>query len=461
MRKIVELFSEALSSDKKDFTSGSIRRAIVLLSIPMILEMMMESLFAVVDVYFVGKISVDAVATIGLTESVVMLVFSLAIGLSTAATAVVARRIGENNPIGAREGAVQAIIIALFMSVLMGIGGAYFAEDILRLMGASDSVIASGSGYTKIIFGTNIVIVLLFLLNGIFRGAGDAVLSMRALWIANGLNIILDPLFIFGWGPIPAMGVEGAAIATSLGRGCGVLFQFYVLFKGVGQLKIALPHFKINWPLIQHLISIAAGGAAQFLIASASWIFLVRILSEFGSDVVAGYTFAIRMLLFTILPSWGLANAAATLVGQNLGAQKADRAAQSVWKTAGYNVVFLFTVSVIYFIWADEFMRFFTSEAAVIEAGVLCLRIVCAGYIFFAYGMVISQAFNGAGDTRTPTLINFVCFWLLEIPLAYVLALQLAWGPAGVYWAIAISESVLALTCVVLFRRGKWKTVEV
>ena len=461
MQKIIDLFTEALKGEEKEYTTGSIRRAIVLLSIPMILEMMMESLFAVVDVYFVGKVSVDAVATVGLTESVVMLVYSVAIGLSTAATAVVARRVGENNKKGAREAAVQAIMIGVVLSTVMGIIGAYFAEDILRLMGAEESVIATGVGYTRIIFGTNVVILLLFLLNGIFRGAGDASLAMRSLWLANGLNIILDPLLIFGFGPIPAMGVEGAAIATSIGRGCGVLFQLYILFRGSGIIKIAWRHFRVQWKIVYNLLDIALGGTLQFLIASASWIFLVRIISEFGSEVVAGYTFALRLIIFTILPSWGMANAAATLVGQNLGAQKPERAESSVWKTAYYNMIFLLVVSIIYFIWAESFMRFFTQEQVVIDVGVICLRIMCAGYVFFAYGMVISQAFNGAGDTRTPTLMNFVCFWLVEIPVAYLLALHWGWGPEGAFWAIAISETLLAIICIVLFRRGKWKLVKV
>lgn len=461
MQKIIDIFKEALSSEEKDFTSGSIRRAIVLLSIPLILEMLMESLFAIVDVYFVEKISVDAVVTIGLTESVLMLVFSMAVGLSTAATAMVARRIGEKDKEKAQLAAVQAIFLAVALALVTGVAGVYFAEDILRMMKASDSVVESGVGYTRIIFGSNVVIMLLFLLNGIFRGAGDTALSMRTLWLANGLNIILDPIFIFGFGPIPAMGIEGAAIATTIGRGAGVLFQLYMLFKGVGVVKIAARHFRANWGIIKNLANIAATGSLQFAIGSLSWGFMVWIIAGFGNDVVAGYTIAIRILIFTILPAWGIANAAATLVGQNLGAGEPERAEQSVWKTAFYNLIFLFSVSIIYFIWAENLMGLFTNEAPVIEAGVLCLRIICAGYLFFAYGMVISQAFNGAGDTRTPTWINFVCFWLVEIPLAYTLALTLGWGPAGAYWAIAISETLLAVICIVLFRRGKWKLVKV
>ncbi len=461
MSRIIDFFREALNSEEKEYTSGSIRRAIFLLSIPMILEMLMESLFAVVDAYFVGKISVEAVATVGLTESVVMLIYSVAIGLSTAATAVVARRVGAKNKEGANQAAVQAIMIGVVMAIVMGALGSYFAEDILRLMGAEEAVITTGVGYTRIIFGTNIVIILLFLLNGIFRGAGDANMAMRSLWLANGLNIILDPILIFGWGPFPELGVEGAAVATSIGRGAGVLFQLYILFRGLGILKVKVSDFKANWTIIKNLINIAAGGAGQYIIASASWIFLVRIIAQFGSEEVAGYTFGLRLIIFTVMPSWGMANAAATLVGQNLGAKKPERAEASVWQTSLYNAVFLLFISIIYFIWADYFLAFFTDNPKVIEAGVLCIRILCASYVFFSFGMIISQAFNGAGDTRTPTWINFVCFWLVEIPLAYFLALGLEWGPAGAYWAIAVSETLLGIILIIIFRQGKWKKVEV
>lgn len=461
MRKIFRIFIEAIKGTEKNFTSGSIRRAIVLLSIPMILEMVMESLFAVVDVFFVSKISVDAVATVGLTESVITLVYSLAIGLSMAATAMVARRIGEKKPDEAAQASIQAIILAIFISIIIGISGAYFAEDILRLMGGSEELIASGVGYTRIIFGTNIVITLLFLLNGIFRGAGDASLAMRSLWLANGINIILDPLFIFGIGPFPELGVQGAAVATSIGRGVGVMYQIYLLTSGKGVISLAKKHLTIQVETIKRLANVAATGAGQFLIASASWIFLMRIIALFGSESVAGYTIAIRLIIFTILPSWGLANAGATLVGQNLGAGQPDRAESSVWKAAYYNMLFLLSVSIIYFVLASPLIQIFTDIPAVIDAGVLSLKIFCVGYVFFAYGMVISQAFNGAGDTRTPTIINFICFWMIEIPLGYFLAVNLDWQLAGVCWAVAIAETIMAILCIVVFRQGKWKTVEI
>jgi putative MATE family efflux protein len=461
MEKIWQIFREALRGEEKNYTSGSINRAIVLLSIPMILEMVMESLFALVDAFFVAKVSVDAVATVGLTESVVTLVYSVAMGLSMAATAMVARRIGEGKQEEASHAAAQAIFLAMATSAVFGIAGIFFAEDILRLMGGSESLIASGAGYTRIMLGTNIVITFLFLLNGIFRGAGDASLAMRSLWLANGINIVLDPLLIFGIGPFPEMGVQGAAVATVIGRGIGVAFQLYILFKGSGVIKLARRHFRLQWEIIARLSNVAATGAGQFLIASASWIFLMRIIALFGSQAVAGYTIAIRLLIFTILPSWGLANAAATLVGQNLGAGKPDRAETSVWRSAYYNMIFLLSVSVIYFAAAHPLLMFFNDDPVVIEAGVLSIRIICTGYIFFAYGMVLSQAFNGAGDTRTPTIVNLICFWMLEIPLGYILAVSLQWELAGVCAAIAISETVMAIMLIFIFRRGTWKTVEI
>jgi putative MATE family efflux protein len=456
-----QLIREALDGTEKSFTTGSIDRAIVLLSIPMVLEMIMESLFAVVDVFFVAKVGVDAVATVGLTESVITLIYSLAIGLSMAATAVVARRIGARKRDAASWAAVQALWIGIILSLVIGLFGVVFAEEILLMMGASESVVATGVDYTRILLGTNIVIFLLFLLNAVFRGAGDAAVAMRVLWLANGLNIVLDPLFIFGWGPFPEMGVTGAAVATSIGRGIGVLFQLYILFRGGSVIRILRRHMRLRWDIIKKLLGVAAGGAGQFLVASASWIFLMRIIALFGSEVVAGYTIALRLVVFTLLPSWGIANAAATLVGQNLGAGQPERAERSVWRTAYFNMVFLLMVSVLFFAAAPYFIAFFTDETAVIDAGTLCLRILAVGYVFFSYGMVVSQAFNGAGDTKTPTLINFVCFWLLEIPLSYALAVWLGWGPAGVYASIAFSETMLAVAAIILFRRGKWKTVEV
>jgi putative MATE family efflux protein len=459
MKKVIRIFSEAFSGQEKDYTSGSINRAIILLSIPMILEMVMESLFAVADVFFVSRLGVDAVATVGLTESVVTLVYAIAVGMSMAATAMVARRVGEGQRDKAAAAAAQAILITIGLSLVISVAGILFAEDILRLMGASPTVIAEGVGYTRIMLGSNLVIMLLFLLNGIFRGAGDAAIAMRSLWIANIINIILDPLFIFGIWFFPEMGVQGAAVATTIGRSIGVGYQLYKLFGKGGIIQLRWQHFGIEPTTIRRLAKIGATGAGQFLIGSASWIVLMRIIAKFGSEAVAGYTIAIRLIIFTILPSWGVANAAATLVGQNLGAGQPKRAEQSVWRSAFINMLFLLSVSVVYFAFAPSIINFFEPEPAVLEAGVLSLRIICLGYIFFAYGMVVSQAFNGAGDTRTPTIINFFCFWVMEIPLSYLLAVQLGWGLAGVCWAIAASESALAIIAVIVFRRGRWKSV--
>jgi putative MATE family efflux protein len=383
MSRIFRIIKAAIQGKEKNFTSGSINRAIVYLSIPMILEMIMESLFAVVDVFFVSQVSVDAVSTVGLTESVITLVYSIAIGLSMAATAIVARRIGEKNAEGASRSAVQAILIGVSISVVIGVTGFIFAADILRMMGGSEELIAEGVGYTQVAFATNVVIMLLFLLNGIFRGAGDASLAMASLWVANIINIILDPMFIFGIGPFPELGVMGAAVATSIGRGLGVVFQLVILLRGWGIIKIAARYWRPNWQLIKKMVKIGSSGTMQFLISSASWIFLMRIIAIFGSEAIAGYTISIRLIIFTILPAWGLANAAATLVGQNLGAGKPERAEQSVWKAAFYNMLFLLSVSIVFFTFARPLMSFFTDVPTVIDAGVLSLRIICVGYVFF------------------------------------------------------------------------------
>ncbi|MFN7115375.1 MAG: MATE family efflux transporter [Saprospiraceae bacterium] len=461
MSKVIEILREAINGEEKEYTSGSINRAIVLLSIPMILEMVMESLFAVVDVYFVSKISVDAVATVGLTESVLTLIYSVAIGMSTAATAMVARRVGEQKPEEASVAAMQSIFLAIGLSVLIGVPGFIFADDILRFMGGSEQLIAAGVGYTRIALGSNIVVMLLFLLNGVFRGAGDAAIAMRVLWIANGINIVLDPLLIFGIGPFPEMGVEGAAMATMIGRGTGVLLQIYYLIKGTGVIKLAKRHLVIVWDVIARLLSVGWTGTLQFLIMSASWIFLIRIISEFGSDAVAGYTVAIRVIMFTTLPSWGLSNAAATLVGQNLGAGEPERAETSVWRASYYNMLFLLILSIGLMIGAQPIIELFTTAPKVVEAGVMGLRILCSGYVLWAYGSVVMQALNGAGDTRTPTIINLICFWALEIPLGYILAVWLGWGLAGVCAAVVISESVWAVMGIVVFRQGRWKKVQI
>lgn len=462
LRSFVRLFIQALKGDTQDYTSGSIDKAIILLSIPMILEMSMESLFAVIDVYFVSRLNDnDAVATVGLTESVLTLIYSLAMGLSMGATAMVARRVGEKNIKAAQVAAMQAIYIGIGLSVLITAVGIFFSEDILRIMGASEALIEKNSGYTRWMFTGNITIMLLFLINGVFRGAGDASIAMRALLLANGLNIILDPIFIFGLGPIPGFGVEGAAIATNIGRGTGVLFQLYYLFNGKSLIKLHRANIEIVWNIIGRLIRVSAGGTGQFLIGSASWIFLVRILSDFGSVAVAGYTIAIRVIVFAILPAWGMANAAATLVGQNLGAGQPDRAEKSVWRTAFFNMLFLAFITLVFFTMAGPIIGLFTTDPEVLEKGIMCLKIVSVGYIFYAYGMVVGQSFNGAGDTRTPTLISFCGFWLFQIPVAYALANWLDAGTTGVFSAIPVAESLMAVASIIIFRQGKWKATKI
>ncbi len=461
LKKIFKVIITALKGEEKEFTKGSINRAIILLSIPMIAEMLMESLFAVVDVFFVSRVSVNAVATIGLTESVLMIIYSLAVGLSMAVTAVVARRIGEKDPKRAGNAAFQAMLIAVAIGLGLGIPGFIFADSILTLMGGEPDLIKEGVGYTRIMYAGNLSIILIFLINAIFRGAGDASIAMRSLWLANGLNIILDPIFIFGWGPIPAFGVEGAAIATTTGRSVGVLYQLYHLFNGKSIIKLGWENIVVRWKTIKELLIISGGGIGQFLIESASWIFLVRVVSLFGSEALAGYTIAFRIIVFTLLPSWGMANAAATLVGQNLGAGSPDRAETSVWRTALWNTIFLVVIAAIFFTFADPIFRIFGAEGMVKTTGINALRIICFGYIFFAYGMVVGQAFNGSGDTKTPMYISFVVFWLIQIPLAYVLSVNLGWESNGVFFCIAFAHSLYAIVAIVLFRRGKWKTVQV
>ncbi|MEQ9443209.1 MAG: MATE family efflux transporter [Cyclobacteriaceae bacterium] len=451
----------ALKGSETNFTSGSIRRAIFLLSVPMILEMVMESLFAVVDVFFVGRVGTNAVATVGLTESVLTIIYSVAIGLSMATTALVARRVGEKNHHKAGDAAFQAIALSVLFSLIIGVCGSVFAREILEFMGGEPQLVEDGFLYTRIMFLGNISIMLLFLINGIFRGAGDASLAMKSLWLANGLNIVLDPIFIFGFGPIPEFGVAGAAIATTLGRTVGVLFQLYHLFGGKTIVKIGWDNMVIRAKTLVNLLKLASEGIGQFLVESASWIFLVRIISLFGSEALAGYTIAIRIIIFSILPSWGLSNAAATLVGQNLGADQPLRAEQSVWKTAYYNFLFLVVLSLVFYGGAPAFVGIFSDDPAVIGHGVESLRIICLGYVFLSYGMVVAQSFNGAGDTRTPLIINVFCYWLVQIPLAYVLAVWLDMGSRGVYIAIALTFSIAAVLSVLLFQRGKWKLVKV
>ncbi|WP_127138861.1 MATE family efflux transporter [Flagellimonas oceanensis] len=460
-KKFIQYFWIAISGKETEFTSGSIRKAIFMLSIPMILEMLMESIFALVDIAYVSKVSVNAVATIGLTESVITLVYALAIGLSMAATAVVARRIGEKDVDGARIAAIQAISLGVVISITIGIIGIIYAKDILALMGAEPDLIADGYGYTQFLIGGNITVVLLFLINAIFRGAGNASIAMWALVLSNGLNIILDPMFIFGFGPIPEMGVKGAAVATNIGRGTAVLFQLGILFFGWGKIKLAAKDLVLNLKVMLNLIKVSLGGIAQFLIGTSSWIFLMRIMSEFGSEVLAGYTIAIRVMMFTLMPSWGMSNAAATLVGQNLGAKQPDRAEQSVWKTGKYNAYFMGTVSLGYLIFANTIISWFNTTPEVVKSGALCLQVIAIGYIFYAYGMVVTQAFNGAGDTRTPTKINLISFWFFQLPLAYISALVLGWGATGVFIAITLAEVMLAVLAMIWFKKGKWKKVQV
>jgi putative MATE family efflux protein len=461
IKRYVQYLQTALTGKEQSFTTGSIRKAIFMLSVPMILEMLMESTFALVDMVFVSRVSTNAIATVVLTESVITLIYAVAIGLSMAATAIVARRIGEKDPEGASKTAVQVIILGTIVAALIGIMGVIFPKEILGLMGGEADLIAEGYGYTRVLLGGSITVVLLFLINAIFRGAGDASIAMWMLVISNGLNIILDPMFIFGFGPIPAYGVEGAAIATTIGRGIAVVGQLMVLFFGWSRIKVTLSDIVFRADIMWNLIKVSMGGIGQFLIATSSWVFLTRIMSEFGSAVLAGYGISIRVIMFTMMPAWGMSNAAATLVGQNLGAKQPERAERSVWTTGKYNAIFMVIISVIYLLFAKTIVGLFKDDPAVIEAGALSLQVIAAGYVFYAYGMVLVQSFNGAGDTKTPTIINFFCFWLFQLPLAYLLALELEWGPLGVYLAISIAEALIAVVSMWWFKKGRWKLVQV
>jgi putative MATE family efflux protein len=447
---------ESIRGSHQDYTTGSLNRSIVLLAIPMVLEMVLESLFAVVDVFWVSRLGADAIATVGLTESIVTLVFAVALGLGMSTTAMVARRIGEKDHDGAAVSAVQAIFLGLIASVAMGLPFFLLAPHLLKLMGASPSIIAGGANYVRIALGGSGVIMMLFLNNAIFRGAGDAAIAMRLLWVSNILNLVFDPIFIFGLGPFPKMGVTGAALATFSGRGIGVLYQFYRLGKGTERLRILGRHLRVEGEVLWRLVRVSITGILQFLIGQSSWIGLVRIVSLFGAPALAGYTIAIRVIIFAILPSWGLSNAAATLVGQNLGAGHPDRARNAVWRTGFWNMVFLGSVGVVFIAFAPWIIGLFTHDPAVVPTAVHCLRIFSCGNIFFAYGMVLMQAFNGAGDTLTPTYINLVCFWILEIPLAWWLAMHTAMRVNGVFVAIVVADVFVVAISLVLFRRGKW-----
>ena len=427
----------------------------------MTLEMVMESLFAVVDIFFVSKLGVNAIASVGLTESMMTITYSLGFGLAMGTTAMVARRVGEKDIAGASASAVQAIYVGTIISIPIIFIGFFFANDLLGLMGASSAIINEGAGYTKIIFASNLVIIILFLNNGIFRGAGDATLAMRSLWISNGINIVLDPMLIFGIGPLPQFGIEGAAIATVFGRTIGICYQAYHLKKGKGIIKFHKENWRPELEIVKRLINLSAGVTAQFLIASASWIFLMRIISTFGSVALASYTLALRIVIFTILPAWGFSNAAATMVGQNLGANQPERAEISVWRTGLFNVIFMGIMMIIFLFFAEELATFFTDEVIVIQNAAVCLKIFAVGYLSYAFGMVLVQSFNGAGDTRTPTIMNFFIFWMMQLPLAYFLAIELEIMAPGVYWAIVISESAFTIIGYFLFKKGRWKTVKV
>jgi putative MATE family efflux protein len=452
---------EAVAGSERDYTEIGIGRAIILLSIPMVLEMAMESLFGIADVFFVSRLGADAVATVGITESLLTLIFALAMGLSMATTALVSRRIGEKDTEGAKRAAVQAIILGIAVSVPIALISVLFTRQLFGLMGASSEVIEIGAPYGMIVLGGNVVIMLLFLINAVFRGAGDAAVAMRALWLGNIINIILDPCLIFGWGPFPEWGVTGSAVATVIGRGVGVAYQFRILFGKNSRIRLTLSDIAIDPEIIVKMVRISIGGILQYLVATASWLALVRLVAVFGSAAIAGYTIALRIIIFALLPSWGMSNAAATLVGQNLGAGKPQRAEKSVWITGFGNSVFLGLVAVVFIIFSEPLIHIFTTETEVVSFGVSCLRYISYGYIFYAYGMIVVQAFNGAGDTFTPTLINLFCYWLFQIPLAYYLSMRAGFGAKGVFLAITIAESSLALVAVMAFRRGKWKTRQV
>jgi len=449
----------ALRGEAHDYTQGSLPRAIWLLAIPMVLEMAMESTFAIVDVFFVSRLGDEAVAAVGVTESMLTIVYAFGIGLAMATTALVARRIGEKNVEGAVRAARAALALGIGIGVALGLPCLFFAEELLGLMKADPAVIEGGAGYTRAVLGGNLVVLLLYLNNAIFRGAGDPALALRALVLANGLNCVLDPCLIFGLGPFPELGVTGAGVATLIGRSAGVAYQFSMLRRGVG--RIALRDVRtVEWPVLRELVRVSLGGVAQLLIATASWVVLMRLVTPFGKEAAAGYTIAIRIVIFALMPAWGLANSAATLVGQNLGAKRPERAERAVWLTGLYNMVFMLVVTALFLALAPTLVAIFTTNPATHDVGVRALRTLAYGYVFYAWGMVLAQAFNGAGDTRTPTLLNLVCFWGLQIPLAWFLAGRAGLGPDGVFWAVCASESVLAVAAFLLFRRGRWKLVQ-
>lgn len=452
---------EAIAGSDRDFTTDKLGRALFILSIPMVLEMIMESIFAVVDIFFVSKLGADAVATVGITESSMTIVYAIGMGLSTATTALVARRVGEKKTGKAGTAAFQAIVAGFAVSMLISIPGVIYAKEFLLLMGASEEMAEAGYWYPAIMFGGNVVIMLLFIINAVFRSSGDAAISMRVLLFANFINIILDPLLIFGIGPFPELGLMGAAIATTTGRGLAVCYQFYLLFKGHRRIRLEFGHLQVKLKVMIQLFKLSVGGILQNIIATSSWIALIRIISALGSEVLAGYTIAIRIVVFALLPSWGLSNAASTLVGQNLGAKQPERAERTVWITAFANMGLLGVISLFFIFMPESFIRLFIEEPNVVESGATSLRIISYGFVFYALGMVMIQGFNGSGDTVTPTKLNLFCFWLFEIPLAYLLGIVLNLNIQGVSFAIVAAESALTVTAWYYFRKGKWKMTKV
>ena len=452
---------EAVRGSHQDYTEAPIGRAVVLLAVPMVLEMLMESVFVVADIFFVGRLGADAVTTVGITESLMTIIYALAVGLSIGASATVARRIGEKAPEGAARAAAQSIVMGVGAAIVIGTIGALFGPQLLELMGASPEVLAVGSGYSRVMLGGSGTVLLLFLINAVFRGAGDAAIAMRVLWFANAINVTLGPCLIFGIGPFPELGVMGASVGTTIGRGCGVLYQVYRLTRPGGRLTVRLADLGLDLGVMRGILRISGTAMFQNFVATASWMGLVRILTGFGSAAVAGNTIGIRIILFALLPSFGVSNAAATLVGQNLGAGKPERAEAAAWKAGWYNTLCLGSVGIVFLLFAPQLIAFFTPDAEVADYGIRCLRIVAAGFFFYGYGMVLTQAFNGAGDTRTPTYIHLVCLWLWEIPLAWVLARPLGFGPTGVFIAVSVAFSTLAVVSAALFSRGTWKTKRV
>jgi len=452
---------ESISDNEIDFTVGPIGRALGLLAIPMMLEMAMEAIFAVVDIAFVSRLGTNAIAAVGLTEALITVLYAVAIGLGMAVTAMVARRIGAQDRDAAARVTGQAIYVGGVLAIVIGICGVIYAADLLRMMGASEDVIAEGQGFMAMLLGGSASILYLFLLNAAFRGAGDAPVALRSLTLANAINIGLDPCLIFGLGPFPEMGVTGAAVATTIGRGVGVMYLVYSLFGGNGRLQLQLKHLLPAPQLMLRMIRISAGGIGQFLISTSSWIAVMRIVAMYGSAPIAAYTVGLRLIEFALLPAWGLGNAAATLVGQNLGAEKPERAERSVWRASKYNAIFMAAIGIVMIALAPQIVSLFSTEPEVIHYGTSCLRILGVGYPMYAVGMIIIQALNGAGDTTTPSIMNFICFWLLQIPLAYWLATAVGLGPNGVFLAIVIAESILTVMGVAVFRTGKWRFTQV